>query len=129
MFDCVNFLEVYLGPSQTSVKTLFAELINPSRPNLGRRDNIKLNFYFHTSLWCLKWFYEDLRTFWIIYKTLRRNCFIVVRSAPNSNYEIMGEFSSIMGWETYSNTSKNKLFPKKKEDFCHDSEHERLQTL
>ena len=22
---------------------------------------IKLNFYFHTSLWCLKWFYEGLK--------------------------------------------------------------------
>ena len=27
---------------------------NPSRPNPGRREKIKLNFYFHTSLWCLK---------------------------------------------------------------------------
>ena len=33
---------------------------NPSRPNPGRREKIKLNFYFHTSLWCLKWSYEDL---------------------------------------------------------------------
>ena len=24
---------------------------NPSRPTPGRRDKIKLNFYFHTSLW------------------------------------------------------------------------------
>ena len=23
---------------------------------------IKLNFYFHTSLWCLKWFYEVLQS-------------------------------------------------------------------
>ena len=40
---------------------------NPFRPNPGRRENINLNFYFHTSLWCLKWFYEDLKdlkTFW-----------------------------------------------------------------
>ena len=28
---------------------------------------IKLNFYFHTSLWCLKRFYEDLKGF---HKTL-----------------------------------------------------------
>ena len=35
-------------------------MINPSRPNPGRRDKIKLNFYFHTSLWCLKRFYEGL---------------------------------------------------------------------
>ena len=40
---------------------------NPSLPNPGWREEIKFNFYFHTSLWCLKWFYEglkDLKTFW-----------------------------------------------------------------
>ena len=43
-------------------------LFNSSRPNLGRREKIKLNFYFHTSLWCLKRFYESFKglrkTFW-----------------------------------------------------------------
>ena len=34
--------------------------INPSRPNPGRREEIQLNFYFHTSLRCLKRFYEGL---------------------------------------------------------------------
>ena len=29
-------------------------LFNPPRPNPGRREKIKLNFYFHTSMWCLK---------------------------------------------------------------------------
>ena len=29
-----------------------------SRLNPGRREKIKLNFHFHTSLWCLKRFYE-----------------------------------------------------------------------
>ena len=33
---------------------------NPSRPNPGRREKIKLNFYFHTFLWYLKRFYEGL---------------------------------------------------------------------
>ena len=37
--------------------------INPSRPNPGRREKIKLIFYFHTSLWCLKRFYEVLKGF------------------------------------------------------------------
>ena len=41
---------------------------NPSRPNTGRREKIKLNFYFHFSLWCLKKFYKGLKslheTFW-----------------------------------------------------------------
>ena len=31
---------------------------NPSRPNPERREKIKLNFYFYTSLWCLKSFYK-----------------------------------------------------------------------
>ena len=34
--------------------------VNLSRPSPGRREKIKLNFYFHTSLWCLKRFYEGL---------------------------------------------------------------------
>ena len=34
---------------------------NPSRPNPRRREKVKLNFYFHTSLWCLKRFYEGLK--------------------------------------------------------------------
>ena len=35
--------------------------MNSSRPNLGRIEKTKLNFYFHTSLWCLKRFYEGLK--------------------------------------------------------------------
>ena len=31
------------------------------RPNPGRREKIKLNFYFHTSLRCPKRFYEGLK--------------------------------------------------------------------
>ena len=33
---------------------------NPSRPNPGRIEKINLNFYFHTTLWCLKKFFEGL---------------------------------------------------------------------
>ena len=36
-------------------------LVNPSRLNPGRREKIKLSFSFHTSLWYLKKFYEDLQ--------------------------------------------------------------------
>ena len=38
---------------------------NPSRPNLGRREKIKLNFYFYTSLGWLKrkGFMKDLKAF------------------------------------------------------------------
>ena len=47
--------------------------LNPCRPNPGRREKkIKLNVYFHTSLWCLKMFYEGLKglpkTFWVTTK-------------------------------------------------------------
>ena len=34
--------------------------INPSLRNPGRREKLKLNFYFHTPLWYLKGFYEGL---------------------------------------------------------------------
>ena len=34
--------------------------INPLRPNPGRREKTNLNFYFHSSLWYLKRFYEGL---------------------------------------------------------------------
>ena len=45
-----------------------ADIINPSHHAPGRREKINLNLYFHTSLWCLKRFYEGLKglhkTFW-----------------------------------------------------------------
>ena len=71
--------------TNSHIKTLFNEInialknlsewlktnklsVNLSRPNPGRREKIKLNFYFHTSLWYLKRFYEGLKglrkTFW-----------------------------------------------------------------
>ena len=39
---------------------------NPSRPDPGKREKINLNFYFHTSLWCIKKFYEGRKG---LYKT------------------------------------------------------------
>ena len=39
--------------------------VNPQRPNSVQKEKINLYFYFHTSLWCLKRFYEGLhKTFW-----------------------------------------------------------------
>ena len=35
-------------------------ILNPYRPNPGQSEKIKLNFYFHFSLWCLKRFYKGL---------------------------------------------------------------------
>ena len=34
--------------------------INPSHPNPGQTKKINSNFHLHTSLWCLKRFYEGL---------------------------------------------------------------------
>ena len=42
--------------------------INPSRPNPGRREKINLIFYFYTSLWYLKSFYEGVKG---LHKTFR----------------------------------------------------------
>ena len=46
--------------------------LNPYRLDPERREKINLNFYFRTSLWCHKRFYEGLkglhRTFWDITK-------------------------------------------------------------
>ena len=41
----------------------FIQLIKSSRPDPGQREKINLNFYFHTSLWCLKRFDEGLNFF------------------------------------------------------------------
>ena len=52
-------------------------VFNLFRPNPGRREKIKLNFYFYISLWCLKRFYEGLKglNFFTLYRngTLRVN--------------------------------------------------------
>ena len=40
---------------------------NPSRPDPGEKEKIKLNFHSHTSLWYFKMFYEGLITFIFIH--------------------------------------------------------------
>ena len=35
--------------------------LSPSCPNPRQREKIELNFYFHTSLWCLKRCYESVK--------------------------------------------------------------------
>ena len=51
-------------------------LLNPSHPDSGK-EKISLNFYFHTSLSCLKKFYEGLKglhkTFWDTTKCENKN--------------------------------------------------------
>ena len=51
----------YAQQAYEGVKMLALRKVNPCRPNPGRREKINLNFYFHTSLWCLKRFYEGLK--------------------------------------------------------------------
>ena len=48
-------------------------IFNPSRPDLGRREKINLNFYFHFSLWCLKRFYEGLKGLHKTFKASQRS--------------------------------------------------------
>ena len=43
--------------------------VNPSTPEIGRKEKINLNFYFQTSLWCLKRFYEGLKGLKGLHKT------------------------------------------------------------
>ena len=51
----------YLVNKQCATITFTWKLmLNSSRPDLGRREKINLNFYFHRYLWCLKRFCEGL---------------------------------------------------------------------
>ena len=49
-----------LYSKKTGIISSFKE-IKPSRPNIGRKEKTNLNFYFHTSLWCIKGFIKPLR--------------------------------------------------------------------
>ena len=59
--------------------------------NPGQSEKIKLNFYFHTSLWCLKRFYEGLKGLKGLISiqlsemngSLRVNMIIIFRSSNN----------------------------------------------
>ena len=48
------------GKSDINTLSQHSSAINPSHSNHGRSEKIKLNFYFHTSLWCLKGFMKAL---------------------------------------------------------------------
>ena len=45
-------------------------IANPSRPNHKWREKVKINFYFHTSLWCLK---RSLKAFIKPFEALQRS--------------------------------------------------------
>ena len=69
LIQCVVTHRGCLFDSFAITHQIFSVLkIIPFRPIPTRRGKSKLNFYFHTSLWCLKRFYESLnglhKTFW-----------------------------------------------------------------
>ena len=66
-----TYFRAHSPTKATIVLTVFYCILNfnPSRPNPGRRKKIKSNFYFHTSLWCLKIFYEGLKGLKGLHKT------------------------------------------------------------
>ena len=57
----INGLMLTLSSFSTEA-TLFQYLTLPA-PILDEEKKINLNFYFHTSLWCLRRFYEGLKAF------------------------------------------------------------------
>ena len=63
-------------------ETTRRQKLNPFRPNPRKREKIKSNFFFHTSLWCLKKFYEGLKDF----KSLK--AFIKHFEAPQRSVKI-----------------------------------------
>ena len=57
---CVQH-NLFLVSSWPSLLSIFSVMfVNSSRPDLVRNKKMNLNFYFHTSLRCLKRFYEAL---------------------------------------------------------------------
>ena len=59
-----RFCKTSMENTAASIKVCVPSLItpfNPSHPDPGQREKINLNFYFHTSLWYLKRFYEGLK--------------------------------------------------------------------
>ena len=62
------------------IRNLVPKSISPSCPNPGRREMVKLNFYFHTSLWCLKRF---LKAFIKPFEASQRSVKFDQRSDPN----------------------------------------------
>ena len=64
--------EVFVKISEKISQINVHQGLNPASSDLGRREKINLNFYFHTFLWCLKRFYEGFKglykAFWGITK-------------------------------------------------------------
>ena len=67
-FSVTNFKNYTSVKMKMSFAQTWLHKLNSSRPDPEWREKIDLNFYFHTSLWCLRRFYEGLKgldkTFW-----------------------------------------------------------------
>ena len=80
-------------------------ILNPSRPSSGRTEKTKLNFYFHTSLWCLKRFYEGLKG---LHRTFRGTA----KKRENTNFKLI--FISIQLSEMQGSLRVKKPFSREK---------------
>ena len=88
--------------------------VKPSRPNPERREKNKLNLYFHTSLWCLRRFYEGLKgldkSFWDTTKNCENKKFNLIFISRQLS-EMYGPLSlNIKGTRMTSLTSLGRLF-------------------
>ena len=91
-------------------KRILSRILNPSHPNPGQREKIKLNFYFHTSLWWLKRFYEGL-------KGLHKILWGTTESCENKKFNLIFisiELSEMHGTGRVNVYSKNKSAERKK---------------
>ena len=76
------------------------QLINPSRPNLGRKEKIKLKFYFHTSFWSSKGFMKALKTFIKPFEAPQRS--VIFRNAILiQNFKVINHAIKNYRWKTF----------------------------
>ena len=64
----------YCRNSTEQNRLLLTAKHKPSRCNPGRREKINLNLYCHISLWCLKRFYEVLKSLHKTFRGTTKNC-------------------------------------------------------
>ena len=67
--------KIFLVFYQAFENSILPRIVYPERPNPAQKGKINWNFYFYTSLWCLKRFYEGLsdiymtgRIKWLLWK-------------------------------------------------------------
>ena len=121
--QCLKRPKFHLNASVHEHKFLLAY---PSRLNPRRREKINLNFYFHTSLWCLKRFYEGLKGLYKPFEapqrsvkqklklifisvqlsethgTLRVSCRKPLQCVLNYEWILMNLLSYIIDWNTFT---------------------------